>query len=101
MTTTLTQLRSFDRPVRLLLLDQLTINVGFYMLTPYLAGYLSDELAMAAWTVGLVLGMRNFSQQGMFLLADRIGYKLMILVGLAAPRGPAVTGGGPVRVPPG
>lgn len=36
--------------------------------------------------VGLVLGMRNLSQQGMFLLggslADRIGYKPMILAGL-------------------
>jgi len=86
MRTTLSQIVSFNRPVRLLLVNQLTINIGFYMLMPYLAGYLSGELAMAAWTVGLVLGMRNLSQQGMFLLggslADRIGYKPMILAGL-------------------
>ncbi len=81
------QVRSFNRPVQLLLLNQLTINVGFYMLMPYLAGYLSGQLALTAWVVGLILGVRNFSQQGMFLLggslADRIGYKPMILAGLA------------------
>jgi predicted MFS family arabinose efflux permease len=86
MRTTISQVASFNRPVQLLLVNQLTINIGFYMLMPYLAGYLSAELAMAAWMVGLVLGMRNLSQQGMFLLggslADRIGYKPMILAGL-------------------
>ncbi|MEV4705414.1 MFS transporter [Actinoplanes sp. NPDC049316] len=86
MKATMTQIGSFNRPVQLLLVNQLTINIGFYMLMPYLAGYLSNELALAAWTVGLILGMRNLSQQGMFLLggslADRIGYKPMILAGL-------------------
>ncbi len=79
------RLRSFDRSVQLLMLNQLTINVGFYMLMPYLAGHLSTGLGMAAWTVGLVLGVRNLSQQGLFLLggtlADRLGYKPVIIVG--------------------
>lgn len=87
MTGTLTRVRSFDRPVQLLLVNQLTINVGFYMLMPYLAKHLSVELALAAWLVGLILGVRNLSQQGMFFLggslADRLGYKPMILTGLA------------------
>jgi MFS family permease len=87
MSGTVAQIRSFNRPVRLLLINQLTINIGFYMLMPYLAGYLSTELAMAAWAVGLILGVRNLSQQGMFLiggsLADRIGCKPLILAGLA------------------
>jgi MFS family permease len=86
VTGTLAQIRSFNRPVRLLLVNQLTINIGFYMLMPYLAGYLTGELAMAAWAVGLILGVRNLSQQGMFLiggtLADRYGYKPLILAGL-------------------
>ncbi|MCG8919491.1 MFS transporter [Actinokineospora sp. PR83] len=77
--------RSFGAPTRLLLLNQLTINLGFYMLMPYLAVHLSGDLALAGWTVGLVLGIRNFSQQGMFLiggtLADRIGYKPLIVAG--------------------
>ncbi|MEU3168996.1 MFS transporter [Streptosporangium sp. NPDC006930] len=77
--------RSFDRPVRLLLINQLTINTGFYMLMPYLAGHLSGTLALPAALVGLVLGIRNLSQQGMFLvggtLADRLGHKPMIVAG--------------------
>ena len=81
------QFRSFDRPVQLLLLNQFSINVGFYMLMPYLAVHLSGELALAGWAIGLVLGVRNFSQQGMFLiggtLADRLGYKPLIVAGCA------------------
>ncbi|SDM29997.1 Predicted arabinose efflux permease, MFS family [Lentzea albidocapillata subsp. violacea] len=87
VTGTIRQFRSFDRPVQLLLLNQFTINVGFYMLMPYLAMHLSGELALAGWAVGLVLGVRNFSQQGMFLvggtLADRLGYKPLIVAGCA------------------
>lgn len=82
---TLAQYRSFPRPVRLLLLNQLTINLGFYMLIPYLAAHLSEGLGLATWMVGLILGVRNFSQQGMFLvggsLADRFGYKPLIVAG--------------------
>lgn len=83
----ITQFRSFDRPVQLLLVNQLTINVGFYMLIPYLAAYLAGDLGLAVWVVGLVLGVRNLSQQGMFLiggtLADRLGYKPLIVAGCA------------------
>ncbi|WP_101790658.1 MFS transporter [Nonomuraea indica] len=77
--------RSFDRAVQLLMLNQLAINVGFYMLMPYLAGHLSQGLGMAAWAVGLVLGTRNLSQQGLFLfggtIADRFGYRPAIIAG--------------------
>ncbi|HEY9373904.1 MFS transporter [Streptomyces sp.] len=81
------QSRGFDPAVRLLFLNQLTINLGFYMLMPYLAAHLADGLGMAAWAVGLVLGVRNLSQQGMFLvggaLADRLGFKPLIVAGCA------------------
>lgn len=81
----LTQFRSFNRPSRLLMINQFGINVGFYMLMPYLADYLAGPLGLAAWAVGLVMGVRNFSQQGMFFvggtLADRFGYKPMIVAG--------------------
>ncbi|MFE4451214.1 MFS transporter [Streptomyces sp. NPDC056796] len=87
MRTTWRQARSFDPTVQLLLVNQLTINLGFYMLMPYLAAHLSGTLALAAWAVGLVLGMRNLSQQGMFLiggaLADRLGYRPLIIAGCA------------------
>ena len=85
MTNLIGQFRSFDRPSQVLMVNQFTINMGFYMLMPFLAGYLAGPLGLAAWTVGLVLGIRNFSQQGMFLLggtlADRLGYKPLIVAG--------------------
>ncbi|CCF64789.1 MFS transporter [Nocardia cyriacigeorgica] len=83
--TVIRQFRSFDLAARLLMINQFGINLGFYMLMPYLAGYLAGPLGLAAWAVGLVLGVRNFSQQGMFLvggtLADRLGYKPLIVMG--------------------
>jgi len=79
------QFRSFGWPSRLLMINQFGINLGFYMLMPYLAGYLAGPLGLATWAVGLVLGVRNFSQQGMFIvggtLADRLGYKPLIVAG--------------------
>ena len=83
--TVIGRFRSFDPAARLLMINQFGINLGFYMLMPYLAGYLAGPLGLAAWAVGLVLGVRNFSQQGMFLvggtLADRLGYKPLIVAG--------------------
>ncbi|GAA2621618.1 MFS transporter [Streptomyces axinellae] len=81
----LAQLRSYERGVQLLMVNQFTINLGFYMLMPYLAQHLSGTLALAGWLTGFILGVRNFSQQGMFLfggaLADRFGYKPLIVAG--------------------
>ncbi|SCK09054.1 MFS transporter [Streptomyces sp. WMMB 322] len=81
----ITQTRSYERSTQLLMVNQFTINFGFYMLMPYLASHLSGTLGLAGWLVGLVLGIRNFSQQGMFLvggtLADRFGYKPLIVAG--------------------
>ncbi|MFJ4883435.1 MFS transporter [Streptomyces sp. NPDC088731] len=81
------QVRSFEPGLQLLMVNQFGINLGFYMLMPYLADHLAHGLGLAAWAVGLVLGVRNLSQQGMFwlggTLADRIGYKPMILAGCA------------------
>ncbi|WP_433756397.1 MFS transporter [Nocardia sp. CA-135398] len=83
--TIFAKFRSFDLAARLLMVNQFGINLGFYMLMPYLAGYLAGPLGLAAWAVGLMLGVRNFSQQGMFLvggtLADRLGYKPLIVAG--------------------
>ncbi|SEF18906.1 MFS transporter [Jiangella alba] len=87
MIATVRELRTFDRPIRLLALSQFAINLGFYMLMPYLAAHLSVTVGLAGWLVGLILGARNFSQQGMFLvggtLADRLGYKRLIVAGCA------------------
>jgi len=79
------EFRSFNRASRVLMINQFGINIGFYMLMPYLADYLAGPLGLAAWVVGLVLGVRNFAQQGMFFaggtLADRFGYKPLIVAG--------------------
>lgn len=79
------QFTTFGWPSRMLMINQFGINLGFYMLMPYLAGYLAGPLGLAAWMIGLVLGVRNFSQQGMFIvggtLADRFGYKPLIIAG--------------------
>ncbi|MCX4825238.1 MFS transporter [Streptomyces sp. NBC_01142] len=86
MKGTLAQVRTYKRSVQLLMVNQFTINLGFYMLMPYLATHLAGPLGLAGWLVGLILGVRNFSQQGMFLvggtLADRLGYKPMIIAGM-------------------
>ncbi|MEU0170570.1 MFS transporter [Streptomyces iakyrus] len=85
MKSLVARFRSYNRCVRLLMVQQFTINTAFYMLMPYLAVHLTDGLGMAAWAVGLVLGVRNLTQQGMFLiggtLADRLGYKPVIMAG--------------------
>jgi MFS family permease len=79
--------RRLPRVMRLLVLTQLAFNIGFYMVLPYLATHLTNDLALAGAVVGLVLGLRTFSQQGLFVvggtLTDRIGAKPVVLVGCA------------------
>lgn len=72
-------------PLRLLLLTQFAFNVGFFLVVPFLAAYLGQTLHLAGWVVGAVLGLRTFSQQGLFFLggalSDRFGVRRAILVG--------------------
>src|SRR4029453_12794926 len=79
---TVTALRQFlaqSRAVQVLLVNELTIFLSFYMLYPYLAIYFRETLGFSAWTVGLILGIRVLSQQGLNViggtLADRLRYK--------------------------
>ncbi|CAG9297398.1 Multidrug resistance protein MdtH [Celerinatantimonas diazotrophica] len=55
------------------------------MLLPYLADHLQRSLGLSPWYVGLVIGLRVLSQQGLFLiggtLGDYLGYKRLILLG--------------------
>lgn len=82
-------LRAFGQltvPSRMLVVNQFGINLGFYLVLPFLATYMGS-LGYAAATIGLVLALRNLSQQGMFLVggsaADRIGCRPMIILGCA------------------
>jgi len=84
---TLHEIRGFSPAIRLLLVNQLGVNTGFYLLIPYLATHLGEDLGMSAAVVGIVLGVRNLSQQGLFLIggsaADRLGARSVIIAGCA------------------
>ncbi|MEV7888520.1 MFS transporter [Streptomyces sp. NPDC002817] len=81
------EVRSLPFAVRLLLVNQLGVNTGFYLLVPYLATHLGENLGMSAAVVGVVLGVRNLSQQGLFLIggsaSDRLGARGVIIAGCA------------------
>lgn len=83
---TVATFRTLPPAVRLLLVNHLVGHIGFYMLVPFLADYLLDDLALSAAVVGIVLGVRNLSQQGLFLIggsaADRLGARGVIMIGL-------------------
>ncbi|MFF8291465.1 MFS transporter [Streptomyces sp. NPDC016309] len=85
--TALGEIRGFPLAVRLLLVNQFGVNTGFYLLVPYLALHLTEDLGMSAAVVGVVLGVRNLSQQGLFLIggsaADRLGARRVIITGCA------------------
>ncbi|GER23017.1 MFS transporter [Zafaria cholistanensis] len=77
--------RHYRPETRTLLGAQLVFNLGFYAVVPFLAGAMGRDYGMDAAAIGLVLGARTFSQQGMFLaggiLADRWGPRRAILTG--------------------
>ncbi|MFI6428875.1 MFS transporter [Rhodococcus oryzae] len=79
--------RTLPAPVRLILVSMILFNIGFYLVVPFLAAHLAQDLHLAGWAIGLVLGLRTFSQQGMFFiggsLADRFGVRPMVLLGIA------------------
>jgi MFS family permease len=69
----------------LLLASQLVFNIGFYAVVPFLALVMTQDFGMTATAVGVVLGARVFSQQGLFLvggiITDRFGPRPAMLVG--------------------
>ncbi|MFB0834363.1 MFS transporter [Arthrobacter halodurans] len=77
--------RAYSPETRTLLGAQLVFNLGFYAVVPFMAGAMRSDFGWGAAAIGLVLGARTFSQQGMFLfggmLADRWGARRSILAG--------------------
>src|SRR4051812_17738868 len=83
---TVRQFRSFGRPARLLFVNEVAVAAGLLMLVPYLADHLAHRIGLAVWLVGTILGLRHFSEGLFFIggtLADRVGYKPMIMAGCA------------------
>ncbi|MFI9752955.1 MDR family MFS transporter [Streptomyces collinus] len=77
--------RELSPLLRLLILTQLAFNIGFFAVLPFLAEHLGTAIGMAGWLVGFVLGLRTFSQQGLFVvggwLVDRYGVRPVVLAG--------------------
>ncbi len=62
------------------------MHAGFFLIIPLLSVHFVDDLGWAAAFVGVVLAVRQFTQQGLTVfggaLADRVGPKPLILLGV-------------------
>jgi hypothetical protein len=56
-----------------LLGSQFVFNIGFYAVVPFLAIFLRDDMLLSGGLIGLILGLRTFSQQGMFIVGGALG----------------------------
>jgi predicted MFS family arabinose efflux permease len=83
---TVRQFRILGRPAKVLLVNEIGETAALLMLAPYLADHLTHHVGIAVWLVGLILGLRHFSE-GIFAvggtLGDRIGYKPVLVAGCA------------------
>lgn len=72
--------------VKLLLCTSFMMNLGFYALIPYLTLHLTGSIGWTVAMAGLVLSVRQFSQQGFAFLggvvADKFGYKGTMVLGM-------------------
>ncbi|WP_374583065.1 multidrug efflux MFS transporter MdtH [Pseudoduganella sp.] len=71
---------------RFLMFDHMLVVAGFYLVFPIIGLHFVGQLGWAAAAVGLALGVRQVSQQGLALfggsLSDRFGAKPMIIAGM-------------------
>lgn len=69
-----------------LLLDNLLVVLGFFVVFPLISIRFVDQLGWAAVVVGAALGLRQLVQQGLGIfggaIADRFGAKPMIVIGM-------------------
>lgn len=74
------------RGQRFILIDNFLVVAGFYVVFPMIGLHFIDQLGWASSAVGLALGLRQVSQQGLGLLggslSDRFGAKPLIVGGL-------------------
>lgn len=79
-------LSSLPNGVRLLFINSFLMSLGFYALIPYLSYHLTANLMWTPLLIGVLLMVRQFSQQGLTffsgMFADRLGYKMMLTMGL-------------------
>jgi MFS transporter, DHA1 family, multidrug resistance protein len=77
----------FKQPgVGVLLVNYFVMNTGFYLLIPFIALHGTRDLGLSAAMAGVVLGLRQFIQQGLAIfggaLGDRFGFKTTLSLGL-------------------
>ncbi|MCG8710056.1 multidrug efflux MFS transporter MdtH [Brenneria sp. 4F2] len=69
-----------------LLLDNMLVVLGFFIVFPLISIRFVDQLGWAALLVGIALGLRQLIQQGLGIfagaIADRFGAKPMIVTGM-------------------
>lgn len=69
-----------------LLLDNMLVVLGFFVVFPLISIRFVDDLGWAALLVGIALGLRQLIQQGLGVfggaIADRFGAKPMIITGM-------------------
>lgn len=69
-----------------LLLDNMLVVLGFFVVFPLISIRFVDDLGWAALVVGIALGLRQFIQQGLGVfggaIADKFGAKPMIITGM-------------------
>lgn len=86
MLSAMNKLTAIKLPFWVMFMNTFSMAVGFYMMIPLLASYLLHDLLLTVTMVGVISAIRSFSQQGLSVfcgtLADRLGYKRTILIGL-------------------
>ncbi len=79
--------RARRRGLIVLLANSFLMWSGFFMIVPVLSLHYVDDLGWAAASIGLVLGVRQLTQQTLTVvggaLADRLGAKRLIVIGIA------------------
>ena len=69
-----------------LLLDNMLVVLGFFVVFPLISIRFVDQMGWAALMVGIALGLRQLTQQGLGIfggaIADRLGAKPMIVTGM-------------------
>ncbi len=69
-----------------ILVDTFFMWGGFFMVIPLISVHYVDDLGWSAASIGLILGVRQLTQQGLTLpggmLADRVGAKMLICAGM-------------------
>src|SRR5687767_10221220 len=77
--------RQRNRGIVALMVSNLFSWGGFFLLIPLVAVHYVDNLGWAAGTIGMMLAVRQFSQQGLSMffgmLCDRVGPKPLICAG--------------------